>query len=482
MSQNLSSASPLSPARQRSASEKLFESKEGALIPLAKQSPPSISSFSDRNGISKSTTSNHSPTLLNNGIPGSPAMSDGRHPPPITVMPSGFASSSYNGAISFSCLESCNFPIMSPRYTIPTELMSPTKSRVTGGSVADSITDGKPASANSPLPPLGKVSPSPQPEVKKGTQPLYFETNMCLTDFIKALYGIVGPTSGRGRDIGTTTLTKEERLRNRQLLYKNVSPLTAADVPPSSIPSSPKARKLLLALDLDETLVHAFIGLKTPLPGADAHVEITTTLGNPPRKSVNAMYIRYRPYISEFMSVVAPLFDVVLFTAARPIYADTLMNVMDPKGSVIGKSARYFREACTDVYNKYEAGSSMMSPKGLSSSVMTDQSEKEEVAAVAAEAGCDTANGLPPLAEPGFIRTKDLTKLGRPLEEIILIDNTPTCGLFQPRNLLPISSWFGTDMKDDGLLSVLPLLKKIAATRDVYGCLDEYCAAMQPVI
>lgn len=481
MSQQVSSVA----SRVRGAAEKGFEIKGDALIPIAKPAP-SLSSISDRNGISSaSSPTNFSTTSLNT----SQNVNEKRIPPPISA---SFASCSYNSAasLSFSCLDSFNYPVFVPKHTIPAELMSP-KSKLSG-SGSDAITDGK--GANGAPPPSDKVTPPPQ-ETNKNSKPLYYDTNLCLTDFIKALYGIRGPTTGRGRDIGTTTLTTEERLRNRQLLYKNVSPLSpnndssnssSPKIMPSSpsmqIPSSPKSRKLLLALDLDETLVHAFIGLKYPLPGADAHVEITTSVGNPPRRSVNAMYIRYRPHISEFMSVVAPLFDVVLFTAARPIYADTLMNVMDPKGSVIGKNTRYFRDSCTDVYNRYEAGSLVMSPKGLSTSIAVDQNEKEVVAAVAAEAGCETANGLPPLAEPGFIRTKDLVKLGRPLEEIILVDNTPTCGLMQPRNLLPISSWFGTDTDDKGLLSIIPVLKKIAATRDVYGCLDEYCASMQPVV
>eukprot|EP00744_Colponema_vietnamica_P001584 GILI01002613.1.p1 GENE.GILI01002613.1~~GILI01002613.1.p1 ORF type:complete len:489 (+),score=73.07 GILI01002613.1:182-1648(+) len=389
----------------------------------------------------------------------------------------------------YSCLNS-SAPLLIPKYTLPADLLPLNKRRVTGGSPSDSLTP--PSTLPSILPPIQQGTPPPPGSPTSNGKPLYHETCVSLFDFTKAIYGIIGPTVGAspsGRDVGMTSLTAAERLRNRRTLYKNISPIESTRVssPNRPIASSPtRPRRLLLALDLDETLVHAFISLRAPLPASDALVEISTLMGSPPRKVVNAMYIKYRPHISEFMSVVAPLFDVVLFTAARPIYADTLMNVMDPRGSVIGAKSRYFRDSCTDVYNKFERSSPMpMSPKGspkASDANNQDTNDTAVAAAVADEAGCEAVNGLPPLSEPGWVRVKDLAILGRPIEEIILIDNTPTCGMFQPRNLLPISSWFGTDTTDTGLLKVLPVLRKIAETRDVYGCLDEYCASMQPVM
>ena len=45
---------------------------------------------------------------------------------------------------------------------------------------------------------------------------------------------------------------------------------------------------------------------------------------------------------------------------------------------------------------------------------------------------------------------KDLTKLGRPLDRTIIIDNSPASYLFQPQNAIPVSSWF--EDKNDTLL------------------------------
>ena len=46
---------------------------------------------------------------------------------------------------------------------------------------------------------------------------------------------------------------------------------------------------------------------------------------------------------------------------------------------------------------------------------------------------------------------KDMALLGRPLEDIIIIDNSPASYLFQPENALPCISWYD-DMKDRELL------------------------------
>lgn len=42
---------------------------------------------------------------------------------------------------------------------------------------------------------------------------------------------------------------------------------------------------------------------------------------------------------------------------------------------------------------------------------------------------------------------KDMTQIGRRMQDIIIIDNSPTSYLFQPENGLPILSWY--EDKDD---------------------------------
>ena len=61
---------------------------------------------------------------------------------------------------------------------------------------------------------------------------------------------------------------------------------------------------------------------------------------------------------------------------------------------------------------------------------------------------------------------KDLSRLGRPLSDIILIDNSPLSSLFQPENALPCSSWY-EDKNDRELLQLIPILEKLAKVKDV---------------
>jgi len=42
---------------------------------------------------------------------------------------------------------------------------------------------------------------------------------------------------------------------------------------------------------------------------------------------------------------------------------------------------------------------------------------------------------------------KDLSRLGRKMKDIIIVDNSPIAYLFQPENAMPIKSWF--DDKQD---------------------------------
>jgi len=37
---------------------------------------------------------------------------------------------------------------------------------------------------------------------------------------------------------------------------------------------------------------------------------------------------------------------------------------------------------------------------------------------------------------------KDLSRLGRPLKDTIIVDNSPVAYLFQPENAMPIPSWY----------------------------------------
>uniref|UniRef100_A0A3Q1HYL1 Mitochondrial import inner membrane translocase subunit TIM50 n=1 Tax=Anabas testudineus TaxID=64144 RepID=A0A3Q1HYL1_ANATE len=66
---------------------------------------------------------------------------------------------------------------------------------------------------------------------------------------------------------------------------------------------------------------------------------------------------------------------------------------------------------------------------------------------------------------------KDLSRLGRELSKVIIIDNSPASYIFHPENAVPVQSWFD-DMTDTELLDLIPLFEGLSKERDVYSLLQ----------
>jgi RNA polymerase II subunit A small phosphatase-like protein len=67
--------------------------------------------------------------------------------------------------------------------------------------------------------------------------------------------------------------------------------------------------------------------------------------------------------------------------------------------------------------------------------------------------------------------TKDLSQLGRPLTDTIILDNSPASYIFHPNNAVPVSSWFN-DPHDTELTDLCPFLTDLRVVDDVRGVLD----------
>lgn len=193
----------------------------------------------------------------------------------------------------------------------------------------------------------------------------------------------------------------------------------AADELPPIMPDIGPApeKKITLILDVDETLVHSSFRSQAPKT-ADLEIDIEVN-GQP-----GVVYVRKRPYLKEFLEFVATRFEVVIFTASLRLYCDPLMDCLDPENRLGRK--RLFRDHCTPKNRAY---------------------------------------------------IKDLSLLGRPLEKIAIIDNSPVAYYFQPRNAIPILSWFD-DPKDEELLKLLPLLGQLATCNSVFDLLDPFNAKL----
>jgi RNA polymerase II subunit A small phosphatase-like protein len=229
-----------------------------------------------------------------------------------------------------------------------------------------------------------------------------------------------GPKSGSPKAVSATNLTAEQkvRLRRIQSQAKNLSPMNPARYAPLLPRSLPAvAGRKVLVLDVDETLVHSSYKATNHY---DIHLPCSVN------NSVWNIYVALRPQVRQFLDVVKDMFEVVIFTASVEIYCNPLMNEIDPSGGL--GPLRLFRDHCSCVNGSY---------------------------------------------------VKDLSLLGRPLDQVIIVDNSPGAYLFQPRNAIPILSWFD-DPADTELMKLIPMLQQLAAAPDVYETLDLYNCQLQP--
>ncbi|CAF97687.1 unnamed protein product [Tetraodon nigroviridis] len=195
--------------------------------------------------------------------------------------------------------------------------------------------------------------------------------------------------------------------------------------------------KKCVVIDLDETLVHSSF---KPINNADFIVPVEID------GIVHQVYVLKRPHVDEFLQKMGELFECVLFTASLAKYADPVADLLDQWGVF---RARLFRESCVFHRGNY---------------------------------------------------VKDLSRLGRKLSNVIIVDNSPASYIFHPENAVslsmvawnqtfsvrpndlwgffsapspqvPVQSWFD-DMNDTELLDLLPFFEGLSKEEEVYGVLQ----------
>ncbi|XP_063504019.1 carboxy-terminal domain RNA polymerase II polypeptide A small phosphatase 1 isoform X1 [Pongo pygmaeus] len=138
--------------------------------------------------------------------------------------------------------------------------------------------------------------------------------------------------------------------------------------------------KICVVIDLDETLVHSSF---KPVNNADFIIPVEID------GVVHQVYVLKRPHVDEFLQRMGELFECVLFTASLAKYADPVADLLDKWGAF---RARLFRESCVFHRGNY---------------------------------------------------VKDLSRLGRDLRRVLILDNSPASYVFHPDNAVS-EGWTGT--------------------------------------
>eukprot|EP00586_Coscinodiscus_wailesii_P005404 CAMPEP_0172486414 /NCGR_PEP_ID=MMETSP1066-20121228/14993_1 /TAXON_ID=671091 /ORGANISM="Coscinodiscus wailesii, Strain CCMP2513" /LENGTH=389 /DNA_ID=CAMNT_0013252359 /DNA_START=60 /DNA_END=1229 /DNA_ORIENTATION=- len=173
---------------------------------------------------------------------------------------------------------------------------------------------------------------------------------------------------------------------------------------PALPPKDPMAPPISLILDLDETLVHCTV---EPTPNSDLIFPVTFN------NISYQVHVKKRPHLESFLRAIKGKFEVVVFTASQRVYADELLDRIDPHKKYI--QHRIFRDSCLPVEGNY---------------------------------------------------LKDLNILGRCLKKTVLVDNSPHAFGYQVDNGIPIESWFD-DPDDTELLKLEQFLTELHGAEDV---------------
>lgn len=167
--------------------------------------------------------------------------------------------------------------------------------------------------------------------------------------------------------------------------------------------------KKCVVIDLDETLVHSSF---KPVQNADFIVPVEID------GVVHEVYVLKRPHVDQFLKRMGELFECVLFTASLSKYADPVTDLLDRTDCF---RARLFREHCVFHRGNY---------------------------------------------------VKDLSRLGRDINNTIIVDNSPASYIFHPDNAVPVGSWFD-DPTDTELLDLIPFFEGLSRVKDAVEVLRQ---------
>ena len=131
------------------------------------------------------------------------------------------------------------------------------------------------------------------------------------------------------------------------------------------------------------------------------------------KKGIGILYLR--PNLENFLEVIKDYYEIIPFTSASRDYADIALDLIEKNERNKYFDFRLYREHTTQFGTKY---------------------------------------------------IKDLSKLGRDLSKVIIVDNLSQCFKLNKENGILISSFFGEDENDKALIELQKILIKIYYDND----------------
>lgn len=142
-------------------------------------------------------------------------------------------------------------------------------------------------------------------------------------------------------------------------------------------------------------------------------LDLDETLISFKREDADTGILKLRPGLDEFLKGMKPLYELIVFTAGTQDYADPIIDAIEKEGKFFEK--RLYRQHAVIIENLF---------------------------------------------------VKDLSKLGRDLSKVIIIDNMPHNFRLQKDNGIYIKNFYGEDKSDTTLFDLMPILKDIASDKN----------------